>query len=145
MEENKRNWKEILIDTVARLVVSGFALFLLIIPSGILSLVFFDMRYLYPLRISSILALPVLALGLIWIRKRKKFLKYWGIGMGVLILGFIINTAYIEHDNRITIDTTPNINLHAYLPFDPDSKIATLDQPASLKLRADPRRSAAIT
>lgn len=103
----------------------------------ILSLAFSDMRYLLPVRVGIFLALPVLVFGLIWIRKRKQFLKYWGIGLAVLIVGIVINTAWIEHDNRITIDTTPNINLHEYKPFDPDSKIATLGQPASLKLRAD--------
>ena len=137
MEETGRSRKEILINTLAKLVFSCFALFFLIFPTMILSLAFSDTRYLLPVRIGVFLALPVLVYGLIWIRRRKKFLKYWGIGLAVLIVGIAINTAWIEHDNRITIDTTPNINLHEYKPFDPDSKIATLGQPASLKLRAD--------
>lgn len=137
MEETGRSRKEILINTLAKLVFSCFALFFLIFPTMILSLAFSDTRYLLPVRIGVFLALPVLVFGLIWIRRRKKFLKYWGIGLAVLIVGIAINTAWIEHDNRITIDTTPNINLHEYKPFDPDSKIATLGHPASLKLRAD--------
>ena len=67
----------------------------------------------------------------------EAFFRYWLIGAGILILALIINTVYIEHDRQITINTTPNIRLHEYMPFDPESKIATLDQSASLKLRAD--------
>lgn len=137
MEEAARNWKEILINTVAKLVFSGLALFFLILPTMILSLAFSDMRYLLPVRVGVFLALPVLVLGLIWIPKRLKFLKIWGIGVAVLVVSIFINTAWIEHDNRITIDTTPNINLWDYQPFDPESKIATLDEPASLKLRTE--------
>ncbi|MBR2040751.1 MAG: substrate-binding domain-containing protein [Oscillospiraceae bacterium] len=37
------------------------------------------------------------------------------------------------YDRSITINTTPNINVHEYLPFEEESKIATLDEDSSLK------------
>lgn len=137
MEESKRTWKNILIDAVAKIILSGLALFLLFIPTVFIGLAFSDTRYLLPVRIGVFLALPALLLGLIWIRKRKKYMKYWGIALAVLVVSLFANTAYIEHDNRITIDTTPNINLYEYLPFDPKSKIATLDHRVRLQFTTD--------
>lgn len=137
MEESKRTWKNILIDAVAKIILSVLALFLLFIPTVFIGLAFSDTRYLLPVRIGVFLVLPALLLGLIWIRKRKKFMKYWGIALAVLVVSLFANTAYIEHDNRITIDTTPNINLYEYLPFDPKSKIATLDHRVRLQFTTD--------
>ena len=137
MEEENRNTKATVGKVLLKIILSGLAVAALSLPTLIIGLAFSDMRYLYPIRIGAVLALPVLLLGLIWTSKRLKFLKIWGICAAVLIVSFFANTAWIEHDNQITIDTTPNISLHEYKPFDPKSKIATLDHPASLKLRAD--------
>lgn len=137
MEEKKQNLKDKLPNIVLKIFLSAFALFLLFIPTLVIGLAISDMRYLYPIRIAAILILPFLVLGLIWVPKKGKFMKYWGIGAALLVLSIAINTAYIEHDNKITIDTTPNINLHEYTPFDPDSNIAVLDHKASLKLSGD--------
>ena len=137
MEEKKQSLKDKLPNIILRIFLSAFVLFLLFIPTLVIYLAISDMRYVYPIRIAAILILPFLVLGLIWVPKKGKFMKYWGIGAALLVLSIAINTAYIEHDNKITIDTTPNINLHDYLPFDPDSNIAVLDHKASLKLSGD--------
>ncbi|MBE6922443.1 MAG: hypothetical protein E7465_04590 [Ruminococcaceae bacterium] len=137
MEEKEHNWKENLPNIILKIFLSAFVLFLLVMPTIFIGFAFSDTRYLLPVRLGVFSVLPVLLLGLIWVPKKGKFMKYWGIGTAVLVVSIFINTAYIEHDNKITIDTTPNINLHDYLPFDPDSNIAVLDHKASLKLSGD--------
>jgi phosphate transport system substrate-binding protein len=137
MEEEKRTWKDVLSDLVLKIILTFLGVIVLGIPVAIGFLLLSDTRYLLPIRYGIPLTLPILVLWKIWLPKRKAFFRYWLIGAGILILALIINTVYIEHDRQITINTTPNIRLHEYMPFDPESKIATLDQPASLKLRAD--------
>lgn len=137
MEEEQRTWKEVLSDLLAKIILTVIAVVILLYPTVILALLIMDMRYLFPIRWGVIFAIPVLVLWKIWFSKWKAFFKYWMIGAVVLVLGLILNTVYIEYDNKITIDTTPNINLHDYLPFDPDSNIAVLDHKASLKLSGD--------
>ena len=137
MEEEKRTWKDVLSDLFLKIILTFIAAVILLYPTIVVGLLIMDMRYLLPIRWGVLFAVPVLVLWKIWLPKWKAFFKYWLIGAGVMILALIINTVYIEHDRQITIDTTPNIRLYEYEPFDPDSKIATLDQPASLKLRAE--------
>ena len=137
MEEKKQSLKDQLPNIVLKIFLSAFALFLLFIPTIFIGFAFSDTRYLLPVRLGVFSVLPVLLLGLIWIPQKGQFMKYWGIGTAVLVVSIFINSVYIEHDNKITIDTTPNINLHDYLPFDPDSNIAVLDHKASLKLSGD--------
>ena len=137
MEEEKRTWKDVLSDLFLKIILTFIAAVILLYPTIVVGLLIMDMRYLLPIRWGVLFAVPVLVLWKIWLPKWKAFFKYWLIGAGVMILALIINTVYIEHDRQITIDTTPNIRLYEYEPFDPDSKIATLDHPASLKLRAE--------
>ena len=136
MEEQK-TWKDVLSDLVLKIILTFLAFIVLAFPAAIVLLLLSDTRYLLLIRWGIPLAVPVLVLWKIWLPKRKAFFKYWLMGAAVLVLGLILNTAWIEHDRQITIDTTPNINLHEYLPFDEDSKIATLEHPASLKLRTE--------
>lgn len=136
VEEKKQTWKNNLIDIFAKIILSVLGVFLLYIPTVLIGLIFSDTRYLLPVRAGVFLAIPALFLGLIWVSIRKQFLKYWGIGMAILVVSLVANTAYIEHDNRITINTTPNINVHEYLPFDENSKIVQLES-SSLQLTGD--------
>lgn len=135
--EEKKTWKDVLSDLVLKIILTFLAFIVLAFPAAIVLLLLSDTRYLLLIRWGIPLAVPVLVLWKIWLPKRKAFFKYWLMGAAVLVLGLILNTAWIEHDRQITIDTTPNINLHEYLPFDEDSKIATLEHPASLKLRTE--------
>ena len=137
MEEEKKAWKDVLSDLVLKIILTFLAFIVLAFPAAIVLLLLSDTRYLLLIRWGIPLAVPVLVLWKIWLPKRKAFFKYWLMGAAVLVLGLILNTAWIEHDRQITINTTPNINLYEYLPFEEDSKIATLDHPASLKLRTE--------
>lgn len=67
-------------------------------------------------------------------KKRKAVLKGWGLTIGICVAALLINVGMIAYERSITIDTSPNIQVEKYLPFDKDSKIVTLDYEASLKL-----------
>ncbi len=81
----------------------------------------------------SMTVLPALLLPLIWARRRMRVLTGWAIYTGVFILALSINLAVNAYDESITVNTSPNINVYEYLPFDENSKIVTLDKEASLR------------
>ena len=68
------------------------------------------------------------------VEKRKKLLKIWGTIAAVFVLAIGINVGINLYDKSITVNTTPNIAVNEYLPFDENSKIVTLQNEASLKL-----------
>ena len=71
----------------------------------------------------GMLVLPSLLLPLIWLKKRKKYFLCWMIFAGVYFIFLGINYGIKKYDESITINTSPNINIHEYLPFEEDSKI----------------------
>ena len=81
----------------------------------------------------SLLLMPALLLPLIWCRKRMRVLTVWGIFAGVFILALGINLGWNAYDESITVNTTPNINVWEYLPFEENSKIVRLEKEASLR------------
>lgn len=83
----------------------------------------------------SILLLPSLLFILIYVAKKKKYLKFWGINLLLFSIAFGINYGINKYEEYITIDTNVNINCQEYLPFEEESKIVKLDYDASLKLK----------
>ncbi len=81
----------------------------------------------------SMLILPSLILPLIWLRKRKKFIIIWLIIAAAYFIALGVNYSIVKYDKSITVDTSPNINIHEYLPFEEDSKIVKTDS-KTLKL-----------
>ncbi len=81
----------------------------------------------------TMLLLPSLLFPLIWIRKRKRSIIIWVIAAGISLIALGINYGMIKYDESITINTSPNINIHKYLPFDENSKIVRTDS-KTLKL-----------
>lgn len=71
--------------------------------------------------------LPCFILGLIWFMKRKRFLIIWGIMVAIYFIALFINFGILEYRKSITIDTSPNINIHEYMPFEEESKIVKID------------------
>jgi len=80
--------------------------------------------------------LPSLLLPLIWLKKRKKFFLIWLIPAVVYFIALSVNYGMVQYDKSITINTSPNINIHEYLPFEEDSKIVKCDS-KTLKLTED--------
>ena len=118
-----------IILTLAVPLVSVFYLFLLLIFSlntGItLNVV---LEYI------AVLIVPVFLLTLIWFNNRKKLLKIWAVVASVFVVAVGIDIGIELYDKSITVNTTPNIAVHEYLPFDENSKIVTLPKEASIKL-----------
>ena len=81
----------------------------------------------------SILVLPSLLFPLIWLKKRKKFAIGWLIVAVVYFAALGVDYGIEKYDESITINTSPNINIHEYLPFEDNSKIVKLES-KNLKL-----------
>ena len=75
----------------------------------------------------GMLVLPSLLFPLIWMKRRKKFLIGWLIAAGIYFVTLGMNYGLVKYDESITINTSPNINIHEYLPFEDDSKIVKIE------------------
>lgn len=115
-----------IILTAVTLFVSYYALFvtaMLLFSSGINHII----TYI------GLIVVPSLLLPLIWLKKRKKFLIIWCICAAVYGTALGTNFGIIKYNKSITVNTSPNIVIPAYLPFDEDSKIVKTDS-KTLKL-----------
>ena len=81
----------------------------------------------------GLIVVPSLLLPLIWLKKRKKFLIIWCICAAVYGAALGTNFGIIKYNKSITVNTSPNIDVYEYLPFDEDSKIVKTDS-KTLKL-----------
>ena len=115
-----------IISTAVALFASYYALFvtaMLLFSSGINHII----TYI------GLIVVPSLLLPLIWLKKRKKFLIIWCICAAVYGAALGTNFGIIRYNKSITVNTSPNIDIQAYLPFDEDSKIVKTDS-KTLKL-----------
>lgn len=115
-----------IILTAATLFVSYYALIvtaILLFSSGINHII----AYI------GLIVVPSLLLPLIWLKKRKKFLIIWCICAAVYGAALGTNFGIIKYNKSITVNTSPNIDIHEYLPFDENSKIVKTDS-KTLKL-----------
>ncbi len=71
----------------------------------------------------GLIVVPSLLLPLIWLKKRKKFLIIWCICAAVYGAALGTNFGIIKYNKSITVNTSPNIDIQAYLPFEENSKI----------------------
>lgn len=112
--------------TAATLFASYYALFItamLLFSSGINHII----TYI------GLIVVPSLLLPLIWLKKRKKFLIIWCICAAVYGAALGTNFGIIKYNKSITVNTSPNIDIQAYLPFEENSKIVKTDS-KTLKL-----------
>ena len=112
--------------TAATLFVSYYALIvtaILLFSSGINHII----TYI------GLIVVPSLLLPLIWLKKRKKFLIIWCICAAVYGAALGTNFGIIKYNKSITVNTSPNIDIQAYLPFEENSKIVKTDS-KTLKL-----------
>ena len=112
--------------TAATLFVSYYALFvtaMLLFSSGINHII----TYI------GLIVVPSLLLPLIWLKKRKKFLIIWCICAAVYGAALGTNFGIIKYNKSITVNTSPNIDIQEYLPFEENSKIVKTDS-KTLKL-----------
>ena len=112
--------------TAATLFASYYALFItamLLFSSGINHII----TYI------GLIVVPSLLLPLILLKKRKKFLIIWCICAAVYGAALGTNFGIIKYNKSITVNTSPNIDIQAYLPFEENSKIVKTDS-KTLKL-----------
>ena len=87
------------------------------------------------LAVAGLIIVPSL-LPFVWLTKRKKYLIGWLCCLLVVAITYAIPFGIEKYEDSITINVTPNINVHEYLPFTEDSKIVKLDS-QTLKLHGD--------
>ena len=112
--------------TAATLFASYYALF-------ITAMILFSSGINHIIAYIGLIVVPSLLLPLIWLKKRKKFLIIWCICAAVYGAALGTNFGIIKYNKSITVNTSPNIDIHEYLPFDEDSKIVKTDS-KTLKL-----------
>ena len=115
-----------LILTAATLLASYYALI-------VTAMLLFSSGINYIIAYIGLIAVPSLLLPLIWLKKRKKFLIIWCICAAVYGTALGTNFGIIKYNKSITVNTSPNIDIQAYLPFEEDSKIVKTDS-KTLKL-----------
>ena len=106
--------------TAATLFASYYALF-------ITAMILFSSGINHIIAYIGLIVVPSLLLPLIWLKKRKKFLIIWCICAAVYGAALGTNFGIIKYNKSITVNTSPNIDIHEYLPFDEDSKIVNTD------------------
>lgn len=94
----------------------GFFALILLAMSG-----FWDI-----LVVMGALLLPSLLLPLIWVKKKLRFFGFWLILPILFVTLLLTNQGIREYNRKITVNVTPNINVHEYLPFREDSKIVKM-------------------
>ena len=112
--------------TAATLFASYYALF-------VTAMLLFSSDINHIITYIGLIVVPSLLLPLIWLKKRKKFLIIWCICAAVYGAALGTNFGIIKYNKSITVNTSPNIDIQAYLPFDEDSKIVKTDS-KTLKL-----------
>ena len=122
--------KSKVVNLVCKIVLTAVILPLIFFASLFIGLIVYDEFIAYAL----IAVLAAFFVPMIWFRNRKKVLVYWGIFFAVTAVICGVKYGIEAYDRSITVNPTPNINVHEYLPFEEDSKIITLDQEASLEL-----------
>lgn len=123
--ENSKKWVEI----VGKIILTAVVLPISFFVSLFIGLIVYDEFIAYAL----IAVLFAFFIPMIWCGKRRKVLIGWGIFFVITAVICGIKYGIEAYDRSITINTTPNINVHEYLPFEEDSKIVKLDKEASLK------------
>lgn len=118
MKKGKQIWKIIL--TVLLVLLSPIAaLFFLLFLS-------FGHAFWGVTVFLSIFPVPLL-IPLVWLKKRKGYLIFFGAFL-LLIAGLLgAQTGIDAYNEAITVNVTPNINPHEYLPFQEDSNIVKID------------------
>ncbi|MBR3953432.1 MAG: substrate-binding domain-containing protein [Oscillospiraceae bacterium] len=110
-----------------------------VLTAVIIPISFFASLFIGLIAYSEFIAYALMAvlfaffIPMIWVKNRKKVLIGWSIFFAVTAVITGIKFGAEAYDRSITINTTPNINVHEYLPFEEESKIATLDEDSSLK------------
>ena len=132
-DELKTDNKEIF--TMVLKVILTIGVFFVSAYSGILSMLILSSEGInIVLGLVGAFIIPCLLFALIWFKKRKKVFLIWLIVFVVYLIALGVNYGIIKYDKSITINTSPNIKVSEYFPFEEDSKIVKIDS-KTLKLK----------
>lgn len=81
----------------------------------------------------AVFAVPTVLLMLIWLKKTKKLIIIYIAVIFAVAAALGVNYGIMKHEEKITVNTSPNIDVYEYLPFDENSKIVKKDS-KTLKL-----------
>ncbi|MBQ3150164.1 MAG: substrate-binding domain-containing protein [Clostridia bacterium] len=132
MDKKQINVKKVAAVTL-KIILSAASLLLSAYVGFIAYLTLSAATYNIVLSCLAVILLPSLLIPLIWLKKRKKFLLVWISAAVVYSVALTVNFGIIKHNEKITVNTSPNIYTSDYLPFTEDSKIVKLDS-KTLKL-----------
>lgn len=118
---------------VLKILLTAVALFASYYALFITAMLLFSSGINHIIAYIGLIVVPSLLLPLIWLKKRKKFLIIWCICAAVYGAALGTNFGIIKYNKSITVNTSPNIDIHEYLPFEEDSKIVKTDS-KTLKL-----------
>lgn len=118
---------------VLKILLTAVALFASYYALFITAMILFSSGINYIIAYIGLIVVPSLLLPLIWLKKRKKFLIIWCICAAVYGAALGTNFGIIKYNKSITVNTSPNIDIQAYLPFEENSKIVKTDS-KTLKL-----------
>lgn len=135
--EKKSFFKNKIIKAIFKIVLTVPVLYISFLIGPCLILICSAEQIIVPLNVCSALILPGLLLPLIYLKNKKKVFKFWSVFVIIFIIAIGINIAVLKYDEKITINTSPNIQTEEYLPFTENSKIVKLGYEASLKLNTD--------
>lgn len=94
------------------------------IYGGVIAMLMLSAAGFHPaLSFIALLILPALLFPIIWIPKRKLVFVIWLLVVLLYAIALAINFGILKYNESITINTSPNINIAEYMPFDEDSKI----------------------
>jgi len=136
-KERKSFFKNKIVEAIFKIILTIPVLYISFIIGIYLILICSAEQIVAPITVCSALIVPGLVLPLIYFKNKKKVLKVWGLFVILFIIAIGINIALLKYDEKITINTSPNIQTEEYLPFTKNSKIVKLDYEASLKLSTD--------
>ncbi len=123
-------------EIVIKILVTAAILYCSLIAALLLGFIFsaddIHMAVYYPV----MLLLPSLLIPLVWLRKRWRYVKWWSVFGAVVLIALVVDYGIVRYQDSITINVTPNIPVHEYLPFRDDSNIVKVDS-QTLKLEED--------
>ncbi|MBE7029580.1 MAG: hypothetical protein E7405_04965 [Ruminococcaceae bacterium] len=132
-DELKTENKEILIMVLKVILTIG--VFFVSAYSALLSMLILSSEGInMGLALIGAFIIPSLLFALIWLKKRKKVFLIWLIVFVIYLIALGVNYGIIKYDKSITINTSPNIKVSEYFPFEEDSKIVKIDS-KTLKLK----------
>jgi len=110
-------------EFLIRLLITAVVIALSLIAGVVICITLLSMRVHSFLAFAVIILAVSLAVPLVWLRKRAKFIVIWCCVACVYFVTVCVDYGVEKYNESITVDTSPNIYVHEYLPFDEDSKI----------------------